>query len=77
MARLALSREEIVKLVGDILYGEGTEEERDAWIERLEAAVDHPAPTNVLLRDRKYWRMGREKIELMVDELLHYTPICL
>jgi hypothetical protein len=77
MALLALSREEIAKLVGDILYGEGTEDDRDSWIERLEAAVDHPAPTNVILRDRRYWKMGPEKIDMMVDELLNYKPICL
>jgi hypothetical protein len=77
MAQLHLSREEIVKLVSDIVAGDGTEEQRDEWSERLAKAVDHPAPNKVLIFDRKYWNMGPEKFELMADELLNYKPICL
>lgn len=77
MAQLHLSREELIKLVSDIVEGEGTEEQRDEWSERLRKAVDHPAPNNVIIYGRKYWDMGPEKFELMVDELLNYKPILL
>lgn len=77
MAQLHLSREEIARLVSDILGGDGTEEQRDEWSARLALAVDHPAPNKVIIYDPKYWEMGPEKVELMVEELLNYKPILL
>ncbi len=74
MPQLDLSREELASIVQKIRNAEGTEQEIDALVERLRAAVDHPAPTDVIFWDKRFANADTQQI---VDELLNYKPIAL
>ncbi|APR78516.1 Hypothetical protein A7982_03863 [Minicystis rosea] len=59
-------------MVHKIRNAEGTEEEIDALVDRLDEAVVHPMPINVIFWDSRFTNASDEEI---VDELLNYKPI--
>ena len=68
-------REELVGLVTYLISGEGTEEEQDAALKKVKAAVRHPRVADLI-----YWprHEGFDR-ELTPDEVVHvaltYRPI--
>lgn len=63
-----ITREELVKLVEEIITWEGTEEELTKKLELFRKSVPHPSPINLI-----YWdNLTPEKI---VDKALNYKPI--
>lgn len=63
-----MTREELIKLVEEIMMWEGTEEELTKKLDILKKNVPHPNPINLI-----YW--DDLTAEEVVDKALSYKPI--
>lgn len=63
-----MTREELMKLVEEIMTWEGTEEELAEKLDLLKKNVPHPSPSNLI-----YW--DDLTPEEVVDKVLNYKPI--
>lgn len=67
-----MTRAELVALVAHVMSGLGGEEEQDADLRRIEAAVLHPRVAELM-----FWGARELTAEQVVDEALAYEPIAL
>ena len=67
-----LTKEELVRLVERILNAEGTEEEINAMIDRLQESVPHPGVSDLIFYPDK--EMTAEQI---IEVALAYTTPCI
>ncbi|MEU9699515.1 MULTISPECIES: bacteriocin immunity protein [unclassified Streptomyces] len=66
-----LTRDELIRLVEEIMEDEGSEDEADARIEKLKQNVRHPRVTDLIF----YPENGEPTAEQVVDAALSYRPI--
>ncbi|MDI3390733.1 bacteriocin immunity protein [Streptomyces sp. B-S-A8] len=64
------SREELVRMVQELIEGRLSEEEEDSLVEQLKANVSHPRVTDLI-----YYNDPKLTAEEVVDRALAYRPI--
>jgi hypothetical protein len=67
-----LSKEQLIKLVEEIVNPHLSEEEIGEKIELLERNVTHPAPSDII-----FWNKEELSSTAIVEQLLKYKPISL
>ncbi|WP_156726548.1 bacteriocin immunity protein [Streptomyces apocyni] len=67
-----MTRDELIRLVERIMAGEGTEEEHDDLVHRLQENVPHPRVIGLI-----YHSNPELTAEEVVDQALSYRPIAL
>ncbi|ART78172.1 hypothetical protein B4U37_19940 [Sutcliffiella horikoshii] len=66
---MKLTKEELVSIVEKILNADGSEEELDNLIDKVEASVPHPNVSDLI-----FWNEEELSAEEIVNRALNYKP---
>ncbi|MFE5795047.1 bacteriocin immunity protein [Streptomyces sp. NPDC056503] len=67
----SLNREELIRLVEEIMHFEGSEEDEDLLVEKLKENVLHPRVMDLIFHPEH----GEPTAEQVIDAALSYKPI--